>query len=154
MLSCKQRLALIHFVLNVVQCQERDLTVAIPFASGAALLGGSIALLGAFALTQLANGYVLALFQVSSGQIVAYLLVGLLGVAVALMARGRFAAWYLLAILGFSLQGQIPMWGIVNFPDNFVHAGMAFVAMALSLCLIAVSPILILPSEGGKQRKF
>jgi hypothetical protein len=130
---------------------------------GTVLLGGSITLLGAFALTQLANGYVLALFQVSSGQIVAYLVLGLLGVGAALMARGRFAAWYLLAsgfffgalaILGFLLRGQILLWGAVNLPDNLVHAGIAFVAMVLSFSLLVASPELFLPSDGGKQREF
>jgi len=130
---------------------------------GTVLLGGGIALLGAFALTQLSNGYVLALFQVSSGQIVAYLFLGLLGMVVALMARGRFAAWYLLAsgfffgalaILGFLLQGQVPGWGAVNLPDNLVYAGIAFVAMVLGFSLLVVSPGLFLPSEGGKRREF
>lgn len=142
-------------VLSVrrIVVEERGYPMLVVARLGTSALGGVIALFGAFALTQASNGYVLDLFQINTIPIGAYLCTGLLGLVAALIARGRYAAWYplaigvfygILAVVGFLLEGQIPVWGTVNVPDNLLHAGIALVALGLGFFLVAARPELFM----------
>ncbi len=112
------------------------------------LLGGTITLIGVFALipAYTPNGYVFDIFAVNTLQTGAHLATGIVGVLIALARRGRYAAWYLLAmgmvygvltIFGFVFEGNFAGLAYFNFQDNLLHASFALVALLMSL-LIAV----------------
>ena len=124
----------------------------------ALLLGGTITLIGVFAFIQVynPNGLLFGVFQVNTLHTAAHLATGAIGVLLAFVRRGCYAAWYLLGmgvlygvltIFGFIFEGDFIGLAYFNFQDNLLHASVAMVSLLMSLFIAIERPELFVEQD-------
>jgi hypothetical protein len=125
------------------------------------LLGGTITLIGIFAFIQVYNphGLLFGIFQVNTVHTAAHLATGAIGILIALVRRGRYAAWYLLGmgllygvltIFGFIFEGNLFGLAYFNFQDNLLHASVALVSLLMSLFIAIERPEMFVEQNSSR----